>query len=114
MYPPTYEQFCSFLNSNWASTRYIEFRIHGRLVATAVTDLLTVGVSAIYTFFDPDEARRSLGTYSVMHQVAWAQHLGLRYVYLGYWIANCKKMTYKSQFRPLELRQGKCWSLKLN
>lgn len=112
MYPPSRDQFYSFLNNPWGSTRYLEFRARDRLVATAVTDILTGGVSAIYTFYDPDEEQRSLGSYSILYQIEWARRLGLPSLYLGYWIESCQKMAYKSHFQPLETLQNHRWSLQ--
>ena len=112
MYPPSRDQFYSFLNNPWGSTRYLEFRARERLVATAVTDILSGGVSAIYTFYDPDEEQRSLGSYSILYQIEWARRLGLPSLYLGYWIESCQKMAYKSQFQPLETLQNHRWSLQ--
>lgn len=110
MYPPSQEQFRSFLSNPWGSTRYLEFRDQGRLIAVAVTDVLSAGVSAIYTFYDPDEERRSLGSYSILYQIEWARRLGLPSVYLGYWIESCQKMAYKRHFQPLETLENHRWS----
>lgn len=114
MYPPEREQYESFLNNPWGCTRFYRFyaREEGRpvLVAIAVADFLEDGQSAIYTFFDPTRTKRSLGTYTVLWQVENAQKLGLDYLYLGYWIQNCQKMSYKSSYRPLELRIDNCWT----
>ncbi|MFB0984049.1 MAG: arginyltransferase, partial [Acinetobacter towneri] len=63
----------------------------------------------VYTFFDPDESRRSLGTFAVLKQIEQAQHLGLQYVYLGYWVPHSNKMNYKSQYVPLELLLDGQW-----
>ncbi|UHQ55661.1 MULTISPECIES: arginyltransferase [unclassified Microbulbifer] len=112
MYPPSRDQYRDFLSPAWGSTRYIEFRARGRLVATAVTDLLTAGLSAIYTFFEPDETRRSLGSYCILYQVEWARRLGLPSLYLGYWIEECQKMAYKTRFEPVELLRDNRWRLK--
>lgn len=102
MHPPDREQFQSFLSSGWSDSVAYEFRADGRLVAVAVTDRLQDGLSAIYTFFDPAEAARGLGTYAVLWQIAEAERLRLPYLYLGYWIQACRKMSYKQRFHPLE------------
>ncbi len=73
-----------------------------RLIAIALTDTLSDGLSMIYSFFDPDDARRSLGQYMILDHVAWARELGLSYVYLGYWVEGSRKMDYKNAFQPLE------------
>ncbi len=61
------------------------------------------GLSAVYTFFDPDQPRRSLGTFAILSQLALCHRLGLPYLYLGYWVRDCAKMAYKADFRPLQL-----------
>lgn len=109
MYPPNRDQYNSFLSREWGVTEYLEFRHEGRLLAVAVVDRMQNGYSAIYTFFDPDEEQRSLGVYAVLWQIALTRKLGLDSVYLGYWIKQCRKMNYKTQYRPLELLIGSRW-----
>lgn len=111
MYPPSPEQFNSFLVSkdNWCF--FHEFRYEGKLLAVAVTDHMDNGLSAVYTFFDPAEDRRSLGRYAILWQIREADRLGLPAVYLGYWIRNSPKMNYKTEYRPLELLISQQWVL---
>ena len=66
-------------------------------------------MSAVYTFYDPDETARSLGRYAILWQIGEAMYLGLQAVYLGYWIKNCRKMNYKTQYRPIELLVNHRW-----
>ncbi|WP_425062841.1 arginyltransferase [Pyruvatibacter mobilis] len=80
-----------------------------RLVATALTDVIDDGLSMVYSFFDPQEHARSLGTYMILDHVAKARELGLPYVYLGYWIEGCRKMSYKARYRPLEALTMEGW-----
>ena len=110
MYPPEREQFESFLNSVWECTRYFRFYDTERLVAVAVADSLDDGLSAIYTFFDPSMVKRSLGVYAILWEIDQARELDLDYVYLGYWIQNCQKMAYKSNYRPLQVYLNNSWS----
>ncbi len=110
MYPPEREQYEAFLSSVWGCTSYFRFYDRGKLVAVAVVDRLEDGLSAIYTFFDPDANRRSLGVYVILWEVELARKLGLDYVYLGYWIRECQKMSYKSAYRPLEIYQNSRWA----
>jgi len=111
MYPPDREQYESFLNDAWDCTHYYRFYDDSRLIALAVVDELQDGMSAIYTFFDPEADKRSLGTFAILWQIERVRALGLEYLYLGYWIRGCKKMSYKSEFRPLELYVKNRWTV---
>ena len=84
-------------------------RDDGDLVAIALTDVLGDGLSMVYSFFEPDEATRSLGTYMVLDHIARAQRMGLSYVYLGYWVRGSRKMDYKSRFLPQERLMPEGW-----
>ena len=110
MYPPSREQFASFLVNNSRFCEFNEFRLDGRLLAVAVTDRMSNGLSAVYSFFDPDEARRSLGRFAILWQIEAARRLDLPAVYLGYWIRNCRKMNYKTEYRPLEMLVNQRWT----
>jgi arginyl-tRNA--protein-N-Asp/Glu arginylyltransferase len=110
MYPPEREQYEAFLNGVWDCTRYFRFYDKGQLIAVAVVDELEDGYSAIYTFFDPDADKRSLGTFAVLWEVEQARERNLDYLYLGYWIRECQKMSYKSDFRPLEVYINSHWT----
>ncbi|MBP0049167.1 arginyltransferase [Marinobacterium sp. AK62] len=104
MYPPTPEQFVNFLIEGSQDSCFYEFRApDGQLVAISVCDRLEQGLSALYTFFDPDLDRRSLGVNAVLWLIREAQHANLPYLYLGYWVRNCRKMNYKTAYRPLEM-----------
>ena len=103
MYPATEDQFKSFLLSAWADTFFICAYDGERLLSVAVTDQLTDGLSAVYTFFEPTEAARSLGGFSILQQIEMCKTLGLSHLYLGYWIKESQKMAYKSQYRPLQM-----------
>ncbi|MGI9302459.1 MAG: arginyltransferase, partial [Gammaproteobacteria bacterium] len=108
---PTPDTYRNFLQCDWLDTMFVEFRLAGELLSVAVADQLAGGLSAVYTFFDPDHSARGLGTYAVLWQIARARRRGLDYVYLGYWIAENAKMSYKIQFKPVEgLVDGK-WRL---
>ena len=103
MYPPSKDQFRSFLLSQWSDTRFVSCYLNDRLISVAVTDMQTNGLSAIYTFFDPEESSRSLGVYSVLKQIELCADLDVPYLYLGYWIKDSRKMSYKTDYRPVEL-----------
>jgi len=113
MYPPEREQYESFLSNAWDCTRYYRFYDRGSLVALAVMDELTDGLSAIYTFFDPALDKRSLGGFAILWQIEKAREMGLDYLYLGYWVRDCQKMAYKSDYRPLELYVNNRWTTLL-
>ncbi|RKZ49215.1 MAG: arginyltransferase [Gammaproteobacteria bacterium] len=104
--------FISFLTTNWATTVFYEFRKKNKLLAVAVVDELVDGLSAVYTFFDPDESNRSLGRYAVLTEIEMALNRGLQWLYLGYWIADCRKMQYKDEYQPLEYYYQKKWHHK--
>lgn len=102
------EQYRRFLTSSWSESWFVLFRAAQRVVAVAVVDPLRLGLSAVYTFYDPAEEARSLGTMAVLWQIEQARRMGRPYVYLGYYIAESPKMAYKARFQPLELyRHGK-------
>lgn len=109
MFPPSMEQFTSFLGQAWEFTRYYCFSAGNELKAVAVVDHLNDGFSAIYTFFDPDDKTRSLGKFAILWQIELAKQLQLPYVYLGYWVQNCRKMDYKIQYQPIELLEQGEW-----
>ncbi|MBV1959917.1 MAG: arginyltransferase [Pseudomonadales bacterium] len=109
MYPPTREQYRQFLIDGVSTAKYVGFRLDGKLVAIAVMDQLEDGFSAVYTFFCPDLSERSLGRYAILWQIEYCQSLDRPFLYLGYWIKSCGKMSYKTQFRPLELYIENQW-----
>jgi len=94
-----------FLFSPWARTRLMELRLGQKLLAVAVTDMQPRSLSALYTFFDPREAKRSLGSYAILRQIELARSGGRPWLYLGYWIPSCRKMSYKANFLPVEVRK---------
>jgi len=108
-------EFDQFLIGRWSQGRFIELRgptvdgHRGPLLGVAVTDVTPQGLSAVYTFFEPDQAHRGLGTFAILQQIAWAQREQLPHLYLGYWIRDHRKMDYKRRFRPLEAYDGRRW-----
>jgi arginyl-tRNA--protein-N-Asp/Glu arginylyltransferase len=111
---PDEEDFEQFLYCKWSHTQFLEFRLNERLVAVAVTDIVDHGISAVYSFFEPEMSSRSLGTFCILKQIDYAKKLGLDYLYLGYWIENHPKMHYKSSFKPLQVYLNEQWKTTEN
>jgi arginyl-tRNA--protein-N-Asp/Glu arginylyltransferase len=98
-----------FLLSPWGKTSLLEIRADGQLLAVAVTDELPDALSAVYTFYDPASGDRSLGTYAILMQIEETRRRGMGWLYLGYWIAESRKMSYKGRFRPFETLDADGW-----
>ena len=109
MYPASREQFSSFLVEGTIDGFFLEMRDDsGQLLGVAVVDVLDNGLSAIYTMFEPGEEKRGLGTFAILWQIEEARRRTLPHLYLGYWIRQCRKMNYKTRFKPLQqLVRGK-------
>ncbi|NTV96036.1 MAG: arginyltransferase [Thiobacillus sp.] len=103
------EQYRTFLLTSGVDSVLAEFSLDGRVVMVGLFDRLLDGLSAVYAFFDPELATRSLGVYNVLTLVGLARDMGLPYVYLGYWIKESAKMAYKSDYRPLEIFRYGIW-----
>lgn len=107
-----WESYRDMVEVSLPSTRVVEFRdATGRLVGASLTDYIRSGLSGVYKFFEPgpEADHRSLGTNTILWHIGRAAELGLPYVYLGYWIEECRKMAYKARFAPLERLEGAEW-----
>jgi arginine-tRNA-protein transferase len=107
--------YAMMVEDSHIETRIIEYRRRdgGRaddLLAVALTDVLGDGLSMVYSFFEPDEAARSLGTLMVLDHIERARRMGLAYVYLGYWVRGSRKMDYKGRFLPQERLTPDGWA----
>ncbi|MEX0941624.1 MAG: arginyltransferase [Pseudomonadales bacterium] len=109
MHPADTAQFESFLVDGRPEAVFFEFRCGHTLLAVAVVDELLNGLSAIYTFFEPDEDKRSLGVFAILWLIEEVQRMDLRHLYLGYWIKQCQKMSYKMDYQPIEMFVNNLW-----
>jgi len=112
--------YAMMIEDSHVDTRVIEYRRRGpdtaltgrgtgELIAVALSDVLSDGLSMVYSFFEPGAADRSLGTYMILDHIERAQKMGLPYVYLGYWVAGSRKMDYKGRFLPQERLMPSGW-----
>jgi arginine-tRNA-protein transferase len=102
-------QYAEFILKSGVDSWLVEFRQDGVLKMVSLIDRLDDGLSAVYTFYEPDEPHASYGNFNVLWQVDLARRLGLAYVYLGYWIGESRKMAYKSNYQPLEKLHNGRW-----
>lgn len=113
----TWPDYVAMVEDTAVRTHLIEYRRKsqdrgpGDLVACVLVDMLADGLSLVYSFYEPGETRRSLGSFIILDHVVQAQQNGLPYVYLGYWVPGSEKMAYKARFSPLEILKPGGWSL---
>lgn len=104
-----YSDYQALIEETSVETFILEYRIMDVLVGACVVDQMVDGLSAVYSFFDPVNKRKSLGTHIVLKLILTAKQHSLPYVYLGYWVNGSQKMSYKEKFKPLEYYDGKGW-----
>jgi leucyl-tRNA---protein transferase len=104
-------EFAAMIEETPVKSRVIEYQRGegGDLAAVCLTDVFDDGLSLVYSFYDPDQPERSLGTHIILDHVAIAREAGLPYVYLGYWVPGSRKMGYKAGFPALEIYKGGQW-----
>lgn len=109
-------EFAAMVEETPVRSRLIEYRrplakdeARGALMAVCLTDVLDDGLSMVYSFFEPDRPKQSLGTYIILDHVQIAREMGLPYVYLGYWVPGSDKMGYKARFSALEVYHDREW-----
>ena len=113
--------YSMMVEDSHVETRMIEYRQRGatvaltgrsagELLAVALTDVLSDGLSMVYSFYEPEAASRSLGTFMILDHIARARQMGLAYVYLGYWVEGSGKMDYKGRFKPQERLMPAGWT----
>lgn len=108
----TYPDYVAMVEDSPLNTLITEYRDpSGKLIGACLVDRLHDGLSAVYSFFEPSQSERSLGTYMVMRLIERTHAAGLPYLYLGYWIAGSRKMAYKANFRPLEGLTSRGWTV---
>jgi len=105
------ESYQNFLLQSHVDSFLVEFREQGILRMVSVIDVLSDGLSSVYTFYDPDLPRARLGVYNVLWQIELCRKLDLDYVYLGYWIKNSRKMAYKTGYQPAQGLQNGTWRI---
>lgn len=103
------EQYRAFVLRSSVNSFLLEYRLDDEVIMVSLVDRLVDGLSAVYTFFDPAQSGRSLGVLGVLSLIRFAAETGLPYVYLGYWIQDCRKMVYKNQYRPLQAWINGAW-----
>jgi len=97
------DDYNDFLIKSNVKSKLIEFWDGDLLKIVSIVDIVSDGISAVYTFYDPDDEKVSYGTYSIIWLINWCKAQQLKYMYLGYWIGECNKMKYKTNFKPYEL-----------
>ncbi|MDF2177712.1 arginyltransferase [Aliiglaciecola sp. CAU 1673] len=111
MYPPSLEQYRHFIGRSAGNMRFIEFHQEDKLVGVAVTDEVPDALSALYTFFDPECEKRSMGTFAILKQIEMARQMDKEFLYLGYQVDDCAKMNYKANFLPHQRFINHQWHL---
>lgn len=105
----TEAHYRQWLVDSCVPTVEVRYRVGERLIGVSVLDVGATAVSSVYHYYDPDEARRSLGVYSVLWEIAWAHSIGIKWYYLGYYVRDCDHLNYKARYLPNEIRGEDAW-----
>jgi len=104
--PDSYE---SLIKADWSTSKLLEFKLDNKLIMVAVIDCFDDGISAVYTFFEPEYSNRGLGVFGVLSEIDYVKSLQLDWLYLGYWNPKTNKMSYKCNYQPMEFFDGQEW-----
>ncbi len=107
--PTTEESYRFHLVDTCVDSREVRYRVNGELIAVSILDVGRTGASSVYHYFDPDHADRAPGVYSALWEIAWCAAQGLEWYYLGLYVADCRSLAYKAQYRPNQRRVGGQW-----
>lgn len=105
----TADEYWSFLGNSHVRSVEVRYFVDDRLIALSILDLGAKSASSVYHYFDPTESKRSLGVFSVLAEIVLCQQLELDWYYLGYWVRECRHLSYKSQYLPHERLIGERW-----
>ena len=103
------DSYQNVIQSQWSDSHLLEFWLKEKLLAVAVVDIFTDGLSAVYTFFEPEQTQRSLGVFAILSEIQHARENNMEWLYLGYWNPESPKMAYKDQYSPMEIFSANQW-----
>ncbi len=109
MHPPSQQQYDHFLLCQWLTPCFLELYDKSKLIGIAVTDIMPNSLSAVYTFYDPEITKISIGTLAILKQIEFAQKNDKKWLYLGYYVEKCQKMNYKNKFNPCQMFIEQQW-----
>lgn len=104
------DKYVGFIESSFSNSKLLCLYLDKRLISVSVVDQFEGGLSAVYTFFEPELSNRSLGTYTILYLTKLARLKEIPYIYLGYWVDGSQKMNYKRQFKPMQGYKDRHWS----
>lgn len=109
MYPPTPEQYKDFIVEGLGNHKFLEFYQGEELVGCSIVDFYNDGLSAVYSYYKPELAKKSIGRFIIVSLIKLSRQYNLPYTYLGYLVRNCQKMSYKAEYQPLQVFNGLDW-----